>query len=428
MRKLIFGSVVILFIVFILIFIISKLFHFNPVQQSNQSLTPTKMPHITTSQNKTNTTSTSQNPQINNKSNSNNTAANKSQSSNPSQNSQSNLMSKSNPSLISQKDRDNITYLSNFIPYDSSDFSIEHSPILDKYIVTTKGETGEKAFIVWAEENGVFETLQNKNVAIVSNKTMQEIHASLPPELQPTKDPDAETKKNHQQISLLMNLFSAFLNIPNSATMSFDYTPPSPAQKPSLQSSVAPSSLPSSQSPTPQQTGGGHVYYPQCGGPYDKYPLTPSKSVCQCGCGPTTVSMILSSYLGRSITPPEVVEIYKSQGRAQCGTSLGSARKIIGEQGVTISDYIIPYDDKGYRVEEVADDMRSYIRNGWTIFVLASFSSSSDLNHFFWITNVDEQNNVFAYDPYYGSGKIPPINQNARYPYPKYLGAFGVRK
>jgi len=437
MKKIILGSVIILLIIITLIIVISNALRYKLGQQLNQSSLPTLAPHNIPSSKNNIKTSSSQNPQTNQTNSINNTATNSNKAQNTqtdiqSQNSQFQILAPSNPKLISQKDKDNMQYLNNFIPYDTEDFSIDYSSILNKYIVATKGGNGESAFSHWAKENSLLDTLNNKNIAIISNKTIQEVHTLLPPELQPTQDPQENTSTQQKQISLLLNLFNVFFSIPDTATMSFNYDVPTPTPTAYLQPSIFNppfSSFPSSSQPsTNPQTGGDYIYFSQCEEPYREYPLTSSKTICQCGCGPTTVSMILSSYLGRSITPPDVVEIYKSQGRAQCGTSLGSAKKIMGEQGVKISDYIVPYNENGYKIEDVANDMKSYVKNGWTIFVLASFSSSSSQNHFFWITNIDDQNNVFAYDPYYGSGKIPPINQNGRYPYPKYLAAFGVRK
>ena len=44
------------------------------------------------------------------------------------------------------------------------------------------------------------------------------------------------------------------------------------------------------------------------------------------------------------------------------------------------------------------------------------------------ICNIDENNNVWAYDPYYGRLSATPFNENRYYPFPKYRVAFGVKK
>ncbi|PIY69434.1 hypothetical protein COY90_00675 [Candidatus Roizmanbacteria bacterium CG_4_10_14_0_8_um_filter_39_9] len=150
-------------------------------------------------------------------------------------------------------------------------------------------------------------------------------------------------------------------------------------------------------------------------------------NICQAGCGPTTVAMILSSYVDKKNTPPYVVDIYKDIGAAACGTGLGYAKEVIVSGGAKTSDYILPYTDKQYLASEVASEFRSYIKNGWTIFALASYCDAG-CGHYFWITDVDEKGNILAYDPYYGKNSTPPINENSRNPFPKYLAAFGVKK
>ena len=141
-----------------------------------------------------------------------------------------------------------------------------------------------------------------------------------------------------------------------------------------------------------------------------------------------TVSMILSSYIDQKYTPPEVVEIYKANGWAACGTGLSYAKSVLTSRGVKTSDYIVPYSGYEYSIEEVRDDFKSYLDNGWTIFVLAWFKPNQGYGHYFWITDIDQNGNVLAYDPYYGAGQSAPINENVRYPLPKYAAAFAVKK
>ena len=57
----------------------------------------------------------------------------------------------------------------------------------------------------------------------------------------------------------------------------------------------------------------GLVYYPQCSGPYDNYNLPSGCTLCQAGCGPTTVAMMLASYVNKNINPPAVVDFYKNK-------------------------------------------------------------------------------------------------------------------
>jgi hypothetical protein len=63
-----------------------------------------------------------------------------------------------------------------------------------------------------------------------------------------------------------------------------------------------------------EQPAGKYVYYAQCGGSYDSYPLPSGCTVCQAGCGPTTVSMITASYIDKNITPKTIIDFYKQKG------------------------------------------------------------------------------------------------------------------
>jgi hypothetical protein len=137
--------------------------------------------------------------------------------------------------------------------------------------------------------------------------------------------------------------------------------------------------------------------------------------------------MILSSYVDTKYDPPEVVDIYKSIGGAACGTGMGYAKSVLSSHGVKTSDYIIPYTGQEHSIDEVRDELQEYIDNGWTIFVLAWYKPNQGGGHYFWLTDIDDKGNALAFDPYYGMDQTPPINENVRYPMPKYAAAFGVK-
>jgi hypothetical protein len=182
-------------------------------------------------------------------------------------------------------------------------------------------------------------------------------------------------------------------------------------------------------STSPPTIYNGLVYYPQCSGPYDNYPLPSGCTICKAGCGPTTVAMILSSYYSQSYTPPKVVsDVYRGHYVGCEGSNFYSAFQILGNTqtyGLKVSDYW------SYNREtingKIASEFRSYIDNGWTLFTLANFGESDARGHFFWIIDIDSNNNVWAFDPYYGRFQIP-FNENKYGIYPKYRYVFGVRK
>ena len=76
--------------------------------------------------------------------------------------------------------------------------------------------------------------------------------------------------------------------------------------------------------------------------------------------------------------------------------------------------------------ETVVPDLKKYLDSGWTFFALANFCEGG-CGHYFWITDIDNKDNIWAYDPAYGRYEIP-YNENSRYPFPLYRLAFGVKK
>lgn len=193
---------------------------------------------------------------------------------------------------------------------------------------------------------------------------------------------------------------------------------------------------------TPTQTGlGGFTYYPQCNGNFDNYPLQFGCNICQAGCGIATTSMILSSFVDQKFTPPAVEEIYKQTYNLYdqmkdpqlnslkkyfatgCdGSSIGGAQTILKQNGVRTSDIQI-YSSN----DEALADFKNYLNAGWTMYVLGRYCDGG-CDHFFWVTQVDANNNVWAYDSYYGRFQVAPFDENLYYPFPQYRMAFPVKK
>jgi len=315
--------------------------------------------------------------------------------------------------LADQRAFSQMNELKKKLPLETNDFILKYSPNLDKLVVTRKTPSADQAFSTFATGKSYPLLIDNPKTTIISDKTMEEVQTPY------------ATKSPEQQLGTIVTLFNLLLQPPVLNTPA----PPSPTPSPTIitQSSSSSQSL-SSQSSTGSSDQTGYVYYSQCQGSYDSYPLATGCNVCQAGCGPVTVSMILSSYVDQKYTPPEVVEIYKSNGWAACGTGLSYAKSVLTSRGVKTSDYILPYSGREYSIDEVRDDFKSYLDNGWTIFALAWFRPGNGGGHYFWITDIDQNGNVLAYDPYYGAGQRPPINENVRYPLPKYAAAFAVRK
>lgn len=170
-------------------------------------------------------------------------------------------------------------------------------------------------------------------------------------------------------------------------------------------------------SPTPygySSAKTGYQYFAQCDASPEKnwknYPLPHGCTVCEAGCGPTTVAMIIGSYVDQTINPIKMVEIYKNKNKyAGCnGTRWNDAVAILKEFGLETTEEIVynPPQQAAVVVKKIAP----YIKNGWSFLALANFCDKG-CGHFFWIVNVDESNNsIFTYDPAYGNGKSLPFN------------------
>lgn len=166
------------------------------------------------------------------------------------------------------------------------------------------------------------------------------------------------------------------------------------------------------------------VYYPQCKGPYDKILLPGGCNLCAAGCGPTSVAMILSSYIDKKFTPPTVVNLYKENGlTAGCqGTTIVDGQTILSQNGLKTTD-ILYYGDSS--TQEAVQDMKNYLDNGWTMLTLVKYDPK--WGHYYWVIDVDQNNNVWAYDPADGTKPVP-LNESNVSPSPKYYLAIGVKK
>ncbi len=173
------------------------------------------------------------------------------------------------------------------------------------------------------------------------------------------------------------------------------------------------------------------VYYYQCDPAIANLKLPDGCNFCQASCGPTTVAMILASFIDESWNPLNVADLYRQMKRSGdqygylgcSGSYMEAARKILSQYFRT-TGYIFA-NNAGYRVEEVRDDLREFLENGYYIFALTRFKAGG---HFIWIVDVDDQGNVWAYDSYYGGGRLVPLNENLYYPYPLYRVAFAFKK
>ncbi len=304
--------------------------------------------------------------------------------------------------------------LKTYLPYETEDFLVYYSEIDKKIVLIEKTSQAKEKFFQWLSQ-----WIKNNKLEInINNLTLELITSE---------------NKNETTFSLINNQLRFLKSTPTPIppldlgffTIYFDdritITP-----RPSLSSNHQ--NILNDQDPiySSSTLGLGNVYYAQCNSPYADLPLPDGCTLCQSGCGTTTVAMISSSYLNNQYNPQFMINLYKQRGAyLGCrGSSYYDARNILESLGLRTTDYIYLNQQPA---DKVVEELKNYSEAGWTFFTLANFKENGG-GHFFWITEIDNQGNIWAYDPYYGRFQTPPINQNSRYPFPKYRVAFGVKK
>lgn len=173
---------------------------------------------------------------------------------------------------------------------------------------------------------------------------------------------------------------------------------------------------------TPPRNKYNYIFYPQIRAPWSDYQMPGGCTIGYSGCGPVTVAMIVASYRDSSVTPIDIVNEY---GRSvNCdGSSYITAINVLNKYGIRTgnnsTNNLLFHGTKN--PDEVAPLFKHYIDAGQTIFALGHI----EVNHYFWVVDVDEQNNIWAFDGVYGIGGVP-YNHKIRFPNHYYILAFPV--
>ena len=283
---------------------------------------------------------------------------------------------------INQNSSDSSINISTIAPVETEDFKLQYSSKLNKIVVEKKTPQAEEQFVNWASQNQLTQLIENSELTLIVN-----------------------SGQNPDDFNPLLEFLNIFMNFGQG----------------NQQSTVNSQQLPSS---TPDSPSSSFTYFAQCNG-YGDIALPDGCNLCYAGCGPTTVAMIAASYLGNNFTPKTIVDTYKSKGYLLgcAGSRYPDAKQVLQGLGLKTTDYLVFNLEKA---DTVIPDLRKYLASGWTFFTLANFCNGG-CGHFFWITDIDNQGNIFAYDPAYGRYQIP-YNENSRYPYPLYRLAFGVKR
>lgn len=299
--------------------------------------------------------------------------------------------------------------LSTIEPVETLDFKAAYVPVLDKIVVEKKTPSAEESFRQWVDQSQLNEVIGNKDKVLFTDEKI-------------ISTPSDSLHKLENKVIGFFQLMDDLNNIGKGTSNNQASTVISPTPATSLGQGKSPT--PKNPNP-PKNNLQSKVYYPQCG-EFGELPLPDGCTLCNAGCGPTTVAMIASSYLGPKYDPKAIVNFYDTNNYVLgCdGSRYQEAHELLKSLGLKTTDYLYFDEEKS---ETVIPDLRKYLNSGWTFFTLANFSEGGPPGHYFWITDIDAKGNIWAYDPAYGRYEIP-YNENSRYPFPLYRLAFGVKK
>lgn len=281
-------------------------------------------------------------------------------------------------------------------PVETEDFKLRYSTKLNKIVIEKKTSQAIEQFQIWARKNQMSQLIDNPSLTLIVDSG---------------QNPDS-----FNPLIEFLNIFMNFSQGDQQYPVSLSLNIPSPTSPITTNNQIE------------NNSNQSRTYYNQSGN-LGSLPLPNGCNLSKAGCGPTTVAMIASSYLGNYFTPKVIVDIYKSRGYLLgCnGSYYSDAKKVLQSLGLKTTDSLFFNTEKA---DTVVPDLRKYLAKGWTFFALANFCNKSDgstCGHMFWITDIDSRGNILAYDPAYGPFEIP-YNENSRYPYPLYRAAFGVKK
>lgn len=279
-------------------------------------------------------------------------------------------------------------------PVETQDFKLQYSLNLKKVVVEKITDQAEEKFSDWASQNDYPQLIDNPELTIFVDKG-----------------------GNPDDFNPVIEFLNIFLNMGQGVGSSSSKS----------QASNIPTPIPDTNNSSSSKSSGQNqskVYYAQCG-EQGNTPLPDGDTLCHAGCGPTTVAMISSSYVDKKYDPKTIVGLYDKNNYllGGGGSRYSDAHELLKSFGLKTTDYLVFNAEKS---DIVIPQLRKYLNAGWTFFTLARFCEKG-CGHFFWITDIDDQGNIWAYDSAYGRYQIP-YNENSRYPYPLYRLAFGVKK
>lgn len=143
--------------------------------------------------------------------------------------------------------------------------------------------------------------------------------------------------------------------------------------------------------------------------------------LCAAGCVPTSVAQVIASYADSGYTPVRAANsMLANPAVLSCDGSSSQAQiRVLNGYAVSIerTDIISSSGD----LAADAARLKPFFSQGWTALARVAYKRTMNTNtrgHYVWITQIDANNNILVYDPYFvndsimGPGARPPINLN----------------
>ncbi len=312
--------------------------------------------------------------------------------------------------------------LKNGAVYETDNLKISYSSALNKYVFNKKTYLAQKEIDEWARANEIIDQIDDDTI-FVDQTTITPTTTNTPsltsPPISPSSSTSSQTTIRDENAQLLADLFQQLFSIPIGGNPT------------DIDSSINPAPTLISATSSATNKAINLTYFAQCNGQYDSYPLPRGCTLCKAGCGPTTATMVIASYANSGFIPPTTVNYYqKQQFPLGCdGSMMNDLKQALANNGIKTTPYLV---FNGAVSNQIVPTLKQYLSDGWTLVTLGEYADGSPscgkCGHFFWIVDVDANDNIWAYDPFYGRRQNPqPFNENSLYPYPKYIAAFGVK-
>lgn len=308
--------------------------------------------------------------------------------------------------ILNENEEKLLAQAQSLAPYETENFRYSFSEADNLISVEEKTPQGKADFNQWLVEKNIQGLIDN-NLIIYK-----------------TASSSSFEYYNDPNNNFILNFFNIFSSINENLRKGNGEPALSPTEIPNNTFNSTPNNISGTNNPPSTNL----TYYGQGTEPYATIKLPPNCILRGCGCGPTSVAMIASSYLSTDYDPQKIVDIYNKNGyNSCCGSSITDAKSVLEELGLKTTDLII-YEYPPVSANQVTPQFKKYLNAGWTIMVLAYYKPNQGGGHYFWITDIDNNGNILAYDPWYGQGNSAPINENQYSPFPEYAQAFAVKK